>query len=154
MVCFNIVILAFILCMTGCGKMSTDDEAGQEFSLVEDLGNFQNSLQFEIIEPMQTVITGTVLKVQKGEPFDLVLVEISESHTPPGIKDDPYEGKVIARGTRLAVEWMNGAGVEVGKEYAMPVEITPAVKGLRVVLQGLPREIPAQGKRMSAGKTR
>jgi hypothetical protein len=147
MVCFNVVILAFIVCMAGCGNKSTNGEAAKEFSLEEDLGNFQNSLQFEIIEPMHTVITGKVLKVQENGPFDLVLVEIGESHTPPGIKDDLYEGKVIAQGTRLVLEWMNGTSAEVGREYALPVEITPAVRGLRVVLQGLPREIPPQEKR-------
>jgi hypothetical protein len=129
----------------GCGGNGTTIEtAGQGFSLEEDLQNFTNQLEFEITEPMYAVFTGEVLKVQEGEPFDLVFMEISESHTPAGIENDPYEGKTIVPGTRLVVEWMGNTVPEVGKWYMVPAEFVPAIKGIRVTLKGDPREAPAQ----------
>lgn len=140
-----LALLCAVFTCYGCGDNNkTARDSGEDVSLEENLQNLTNKLEFEISEPMYTLLTAKVLKVEDLDPFDLVLVEVKDSRFPSGLKSNPYEGKSIAPGTWLAVEWASDTKPQVDKVYVIPSEFIKAVNGIRVSLKGTPREAPAQ----------
>lgn len=142
-----LVLLDAIVICGGCGNSGGNTGTNErKFSLEENLQGFTNELDFEITDPMYSLLTAKVLKVEDLDPYDLVMVEVEGSRFPSGLKDNPYEGKSIAPGTWLAVEWTGDIEPQVDKVYMIPSEFVKAVNGIKISLKGTPREVPGQSE--------
>jgi hypothetical protein len=139
---FLIIMATFLY---GCGNSTEEDASGQvrEELMDKSLQGFENSFEFELTEPLYSMLTAEVLKVEEAQPYKLVLVEVKDSQYPAGLENNPYEDQSINPGTLLVVEWNNETPVEAGSIFMIPAEFVKAVNGIRITIKGTPRE--AQG---------
>jgi len=135
--------------LSGCGGSSEGVDASaqeREEILEKSLQGFENALGFELTEPLYSMLTAEVLKVEEAQPYKLVLVEVKDSQYPAGLESNPYVEQSINPGTLLVIEWSSETPVEAGSIFMIPAEFVKAVTGIRITIKGTAREVPGSGQ--------
>lgn len=140
-----IVVTSFL---AGCGDTESVGVSSQEReeAMKKSLQGFENRLEFELTEPLYSMLTAEVLKVEEAQPYKLVLVEVKASEYPAGLESNPYIEQSINPGTLLVVEWNSETPVETGSVFMIPAEFLNAVNGIRITIKGTPREAKGAGQ--------
>ncbi|RJX19162.1 MAG: hypothetical protein C4575_09160 [Desulforudis sp.] len=144
-----LALFAVTAVLSGCGNSpngDVDSSAQQrEEAMNQSLQGFENQLGFELSEPLYSMLTAEVLKVEDAQPYKLVLVEVKDSQYPAGLESNPYVEEEIKPGTLLVIEWNSETPVEAGRTFMIPAECIKAVNGIRITIKGTAREVQETG---------
>ncbi len=143
-----LVLLIMVPLIASCGNPQSEDatDNDREEIMRESLQGFENQLDFELTEPLYSMLTAEVLKVEQAQPYNLVLVEVKNSEYPAGLESNPYADQDIGQGTLLVIEWNNETRPEEGSIFMIPAEFVKAVNGIRITIKGTPREAQGVGQ--------